>query len=222
MSDKLTIIDQKGASAGEVEVTFLEREKGEQAVHDAVVAYLAGQRAGTACTKTRSEVRATGKKPYKQKGTGRARHGSLVSNIHTGGGVAFGPKPRSYAKSINKKVKRLAVRRAFTERFDAGEVIVVDDINFEAAKTKNAIEFLNAINAGDRCVVVVSDEVDVENFEAQVAQLEVLERSFGNLPNVFLLGSSSVNTYDLLSGKKVVITKTALEDLTARVSTEAK
>lgn len=215
MSDKLTIIDQKGASAGEFEVTFLEREKGEQAVHDAVVAYLAAQRAGTACTKTRSEVRATGKKPYKQKGTGRARHGSLVSNIHTGGGVAFGPKPRSYDKSINKKVKRLAVRRAFTERFEANEVILVDDITFDSKKTKNATQFLKDINAGDRCVVVVYDQDNFDN-------LDNLAYSFGNLPNVVLLGSSSVNTYDLLSGKKVVVTKAALEDLTARVAKEAK
>lgn len=222
MSDKLTLINQLGAVTGDVEVTFLEREKGEQAVHDAVVAYLAGLRAGTACTKTRAEVRATGKKPYKQKGTGRARHGSLVSNIHTGGGVAFGPKPRSYAKGINKKVKRLAVRRAFTERVDAEEVIVVEDINFETAKTKNATQFLKDINAGERCVVVVSDILDEENLEKQIENLVNIELSFDNLPRVELISSTSVNTYDLLSGKKVVITKAALEDISARVAKETK
>lgn len=214
MSDKIQVIDMQGASSGDVEISWLEREKGSQAVHDAVVAFLAGQRAGTACTKTRSEVSGTGKKPYKQKGTGRARAGSARSPIWRGGGITFGPKPRNYAKGINKKVKRLALRRAFTERFDAEEVIVVDDINFDAVKTKDAAAFLDRIGAGQRCLVVVFDE---ENFE----NLEKVDLSFGNLPQVDLVGSTSVNTYEMLLGKKVVITKKALEAIGERVTKEA-
>lgn len=207
------IIDMQG------KITWLQSEKGEQAVHDAVVAYLAGLRAGTACTKTRSEVRGGGRKPFKQKGTGRARAGSIRSNIWTGGGVAFGPKPRSYAKGINKKVKQLALQHAFTKRFEAGEVTVVEDITFDAPKTKLAADFLADININERVVVIVNDSVDTQE---DVAKLDTISKSFGNLANVYLTGALGVNTYEMLLGKNVVITKDALEVLGSRVAKETK
>ena len=127
----LKIISQEGKEIEtlEFEEQLLEREKGEQAVHDAVVAFLAKMRAGTASTKTRGEIRGSGAKPFRQKGTGRARAGSTKSPLWTGGGTVFGPKPRSFKKRINKKVQRLALKRAFTTRIDAGDVIFVDKIN---------------------------------------------------------------------------------------------
>ena len=118
MSNTLDILDCKGARVGEYVIPegVIELEKGEQAVHDAVVAYLAGLRAGTACTKTRGEVSGGGAKPFRQKGTGRARSGSSRSPVWVGGGTIFGPRPRSFAKKVNKKVLQLALKRALSER----------------------------------------------------------------------------------------------------------
>ena len=158
---KVQVFDNTGSSSGEYEVNekWLEREKGDQAVHESVVAYLAGERAGTAKTKTRSEVRGGGKKPFRQKGTGRARAGSTRSPIWRGGGIIFGPQPRSYKKRVNKKIKRLALRRALAERVDAGELVVVEEFSFDSPKTKNAAAFLKSIDAQDRPVVIVSDKI---------------------------------------------------------------
>src|SRR5215471_14599778 len=115
---KLTIKNAQGQEQGEMNLSFqpIEDEKGEQAVHDAVVAYLAAQRSGTACTKTMGEVAGTGKKPWRQKGTGRARAGSFASPLWRGGGVTHGPKPRDFTKKVNKKVRQLALRKALSER----------------------------------------------------------------------------------------------------------
>src|SRR5512144_2052560 len=135
---KLTIKDTKGNSQGELEVKFplIEDGKGTQAVHDTVVAYRAAQRMGTACTKTMGEVAGTGKKPWRQKGTGRARAGSFASPLWRGGGVVFGPKPRDFAKKVSRKTRQLALRKALSERLKAGDVILVNDMKLEAAKTK--------------------------------------------------------------------------------------
>jgi large subunit ribosomal protein L4 len=216
MSNKIQVLDKQGAAKGEIEVLeqWIEREKGEQAVHESVIAYLAGLRAGTAKTKTRSEVRGGGKKPYKQKGTGRARAGSSRSPIWRGGGIIFGPNPRSYKQNVNKKIKRLALRRALAERFDAGELIVVEDLAFDAIKTKDAVAFLNSINAADRPVVILSDDIMDDSKNKTYL-------SFRNVGGCSILGSKWVNAYIMLSGKKIVITKTALEQLGARIAKEA-
>src|SRR6185295_3034345 len=144
---KLTVKDLKGNDQGELEVRFplIENGKGTQAVHDAVVAYMAAQRSGTACTKTMGEVAGTGKKPWRQKGTGRARAGSFASPLWRGGGVVFGPKPRDFSKKISRSTKQLALRKALSERLSAGDVIVLDDIKLEAPKTKEFIGVLNAL-----------------------------------------------------------------------------
>src|SRR5512144_944757 len=127
---KLTVKDLKGNDQGELEVKFslVENGKGTQAVHDTVTAHRANQRLGTACTKTMGEVAGTGKKPWRQKGTGRARAGSFASPLWRGGGVVIGPKPRDFAKKVSRKTRQLALRKALSERLKAGDVILVNDM----------------------------------------------------------------------------------------------
>src|SRR3974377_490034 len=134
---KLTIKDIKGNDQGELEVKFplVEGGQGTQAVHDVVVAYQAAQRRGTASTKTMGEVAGTGKKPWRQKGTGRARAGSFQSPLWRGGGVVFGPKPRDFAKKVSRKTRQLALRKALSERLRAGAVVLVDDLKLGSHKT---------------------------------------------------------------------------------------
>src|SRR5512142_1515778 len=133
---KLTVKDLNGNDQGELSVTFplVEGGKGSQAVHDTVVAHLANQRMGTACTKTMGEVAGSGKKPWRQKGTGRARAGSFASPLWVGGGVVFGPKPRDFGKKVNTRTKQLALRKALTGRLQAGDVVVVDDLKLDSPK----------------------------------------------------------------------------------------
>ena len=208
MSNTVQVFDKKGSAKGELEInaSWIETEKGEQAIHESVVAYLAGLRSGTAKTKTRSEVRGGGKKPFRQKGTGRARAGSTRSPIWRGGGIIFGPSPRSYKKNVNKKVKRLAIRRALAERVNAGELVVVEEFVFDQPKTSSAAAFLKSIDADNRPVVIVSDKVMDENKNNTYL-------SFRNVSGCSIVGASWVNAFMLLSGKKVVITKEALEQL---------
>src|SRR5882762_1362344 len=143
---KLTIKDTKGKDQGELEVKFplVENGKGTQAVHDAVVAYQAAQRMGTACTKNVGEVAGTNKKPWRQKGTGRARAGSFQSPLWRGGGVVFGPKPRDFSKKVSRKTRQLALRKALSERLKSGDVVIVDDLKLDSPKTK---EFVGALKA---------------------------------------------------------------------------
>jgi large subunit ribosomal protein L4 len=208
MPTTVKVVNSSGAEVESLELKecWLEREKGVQAVHDAVVAFLSANRAGTASTKTRGEITGTGAKPYRQKGTGRARAGSYKSPIWRGGGTIFGPKPRSYSKRINRKVMDLALRRAFTERLDAEEVIVVDAFDVEAPKTKEVVALLNGLQAGDDVLVLV-DELSPN-----------LEMAARNLPGVEVLKAAAVNTYFMLLFKKVVITRAALDTLGARIA----
>src|SRR5213596_2353458 len=135
---KIPIKDSKGNSQGELEVKFplIENGKGTQAVHDTVVAYQAAQRMGTACTKNVGEVAGSNKKPWRQKGTGRARAGSFQSPLWRVGGVVFGPKPRDFTKKISRNTRQLALRKALSERLKSGDVVVVDDLILESPKTK--------------------------------------------------------------------------------------
>src|SRR5512133_3935684 len=144
---KLAIKDIKGQNQGELEVKFplVEGGKGTQAVHDTVVAYQAAQRMGTACTKTMGDVAGSGKKPWRQKGTGRARAGSFASPLWRGGGVVFGPKPRDFSKKVSRKTRQLALRKALGERLKAGDVVVVDDLKLASAKTKEVTGLLSAL-----------------------------------------------------------------------------
>src|SRR5258707_13778900 len=144
---KLTIKDTKGNNQGELEVRFplIEDGKGTQAVHDAVVAYQAAQRMGTACTKNVGEVAGTNKKPWRQKGTGRARAGSFQSPLWRGGVVVFGPKPLDFGKKVSVETRQLALRKALSERLQAGDVLVLEDLKLGSAKTKEFIAVLSAL-----------------------------------------------------------------------------
>ncbi len=211
MANILDILDCKGAKVGEYTVpdSAIELEKGEQAVHDAVVAFMAGQRAGTACTKTRGEVSGGGAKPFRQKGNGRARAGSSRSPVWLGGGVAFGPRPRSFAKKVNKKVLMLALKRAFSERLVEGDVIVVDALSLPDHKTKSMVAVLKAVKADADTVMVTVP--NLENQEAVVC-------ATGNIANLVLRKSDCVNTYELLRFGKLLFTKDALDAFIQRLA----
>src|SRR5690348_16171599 len=144
---KLTIKDSKGNNQGELEVKLpiVEDGKGTQAVHDTIVAYRAAQRMGTACTKNVGEVAGTNKKPWRQKGTGRARAGSFQSPLWRGGGVVFGPKPRDFGKKVSRKTKQLALRKALSERLRAGDVVLVNDFKLDSPRTKDFFSVLSAL-----------------------------------------------------------------------------
>lgn len=204
---KLSVTDIKGNSVGELEVgfTLVDAEKGNQAVHDVVVAYQAAQRSGTASTKTMGDVNGSGKKPWRQKGTGRARAGSFASPLWRGGGVTFGPKPRDFRKKVSKTVKQLAFRKAFTERLKAGDVLVVDDFKLETAKTKGFVEVLSALQLTGTALVVASG-VDKN-----------LQLASGNVPNVEITTSDELNTYQVLRYDKLVFTRAAFEKVEQRL-----
>src|SRR2546421_3844942 len=153
---KLPIKDAQGKNQGELEVKFplIEDGKGTQAVHDAVVAYRASQRMGTACTKNVGEVAGTNKKPWRQKGTGRARAGSFQSPLWRGGGVVFGPKPRDFGKKISRNTRQLALRKALSERLRAGDVMLLDDLKLGSPKTKEFIGLLSALELNGTALIV--------------------------------------------------------------------
>jgi len=213
MSKTLEILDCKGAKVGDYTVpdAVIELEKGEQAVHDAVVAFLAGQRAGTADVKNRGEVRGGGAKPFRQKGTGRARAGSNRSPVWVGGGTIFGPTPRSFAKKLNKKVNTLALKRALSDRIVDGDVVVLDKFELADHKTKSAVSVLKNIKVADDTVLLALAEVD-----------EAAACATGNIPTLVLRKSSGVNVYELLRFSKLVFTKDALDAFVARLVQEQK
>ena len=167
-------------------------------MHQVVTAQLAGARAGTQSTKTRAEVRGGGAKPWKQKGTGRARQGSSRSPQWTGGGVALGPKPRSYKQRTPKKMVQLALRSALSDRAAEGRVVVVDSWSFSAPRTRDAKAALAALNVDARALVVLGRDDDVAY------------KSFRNLPDVHVLLASELNAYDVLCSDWVVFTSATL------------
>src|SRR6516162_2851106 len=204
----LTIKDTKGNSQGELEVKFpmIEDGKGTQAVHDVVVAYQAAQRMGTASTKTMGEVAGSGKKPWRQKGTGRARAGSFASPLWRGGGVVFGPKPRDFAKKVSRKTRQLALRKAISERLRAGDVVLVNELKLASSKTKDFVGVLSALDLKGTALVVA---------QATDKNLTLASR---NVPHVTLATSDSLSTYDVLRPDKLVFTRGAFEQLEARLS----
>src|ERR1051325_8273785 len=205
---KLTVKDSQGKSAGELEVKFplVEGGKGTQAVHDVVVAYQAAQRMGTACTKNVGEVAGTNKKPWRQKGTGRARAGSFQSPWWRGGGVVFGPKPRDFSKKVSRKTRQLALRKALSERLRAGDVLLVNDLKLESPRTKEFVGVLSALALKGTALIVS---------QASDKNLSLASR---NVPNVALATSDSLNTYDVLRPDKLVFTRGAFEQVEARLA----
>ena len=204
---KLSVKDIKGQDQGELTVQFpmVEGGKGTQAVHDVVVAHQANQRMGTACTKTVGEVAGTNKKPWRQKGTGRARAGSFRSPLWAGGGVVFGPKPRDFGRKVNKKTRQLALRKAMTERLNAGDVVIVDALKLEAPKTRSFVEILNSMGLTGSALVVTA-ELDPN-----------LQLATRNLNTVELTTSNVLNTYQVLRPDKLLFTRSAFEKLDARL-----
>ena len=206
---KIAIKNIKGKKQGELEVKFplIEDGKGTQAVHDVVVAYQAAQRMGTACTKNVGEVTGTNKKPWRQKGTGRARAGSHQSPLWTGGGVVFGPKPRDFAKKVSKSTRALALRKALSERLKAGDVVVVDELKLDSPKTKDFVGLMSTLElTGTTLIVAPADK-----------NLTLASR---NVENVALATSDSLNTYDILRPDKLLFTKSAFEKVEARLVKE--
>jgi large subunit ribosomal protein L4 len=203
---EITVKTTAGKDAGTVdldEATFAVQPN-VPVMHQVVTAQLANRRAGTHSTLTRAEVRGGGAKPYRQKGTGRARQGSTNAPHFSGGGIALGPKPRSYRQRTPKKMIKLALRSALSDRFNEGKVVVVDSWSFEAPKTKDAAAAIAALGLDGRVLVVL--ERDDAN--------AVL--SFRNLPAVQMIHTGELNAYDVLSNDHVVFTKSSLEAISNR------
>ncbi len=200
---KAPLYSADGARKGDVslDATVFGIEPNIPVMHQVVTAQMAGARSGTASTKTRAEVRGGGRKPWRQKGLGRARHGSIRSPQWTGGGVAFGPKPRDYSQRTPKKMKKLALRSALSARAGESEIKVIDSFDWTGPKTKQATALLNAIEAGRKILVVLG------------AGDEVAELSFRNLPNVLICDAGHVTTYDVLWAETVVFTSETLSSI---------
>ncbi len=195
-----TLFSKTGADIGTVDLpdALFSVEVNPDLLHQAVTAQLAGRRTGTADTKTRGQVRGGGAKPYRQKGTGRARQGSRRAPHFAGGGVVFGPHPRSYDQKLPKRMKRLALQGALSAKFEDGAVKVVDELSMDATKTRELVGYLAALNASGR-VVVVADVAD-----------EMLARSARNLPTVSILRADSLNVVDVLNADMLLICQPAL------------
>jgi large subunit ribosomal protein L4 len=204
---KLSVKDLNGAQQGELEVKFelVEGGRGTQAVHDTVVAYQAAQRMGTACTKTVGEVSGSNKKPWRQKGTGRARAGSHQSPLWAGGGVVFGPRPRDFSKKVNAKTKQLALRKALTERLKSGDVQVLADLKLDSPRTKGFTAILSKLDVKGTALVV---DAAIDN------NVRLASR---NLQDVEVTTADNLNTYQVLRPNKLLVTKSAFEKLEARL-----
>ena len=200
MATTLDVRTQSGGNAGSVTLDddIFGIEPNMAVLHQVVTAQLAARRSGTHSTKTRAEVRGGGAKPYRQKGTGRARQGSIRAPQFTGGGIVHGPRPRSYRQKVNKKMVRLALRSALSDRAQSERVMVVDSWQFDAPKTKDAIGALNALDLDGKVLMVLSGDDDA------------VARSFRNLPSVQLVQAAELNAYDVLCCDWLVFTQATL------------
>jgi large subunit ribosomal protein L4 len=194
------------AAAKEANIDVIANGRGTQAVHDVVVAMRANRRSGSANTKTKAEVAYSGKKPWRQKGTGRARAGYASSVIWAGGGVVFGPKPRDYSKKVSKRVKRLALLKALSSRIIAGDVLVTEEIKVTTPKTKEFVALLKSQTEADK-VLLISTHFDDTTY-----------KSARNVQPVLLNTASEVNTEQLLAFQKIIVTNEALIKLAERLA----
>lgn len=197
---KVAVYTMAGEQTGEMELneSVFGVEVNEAVVHQAVVMQLASQRLGTHATKTRGMVRGGGRKPWKQKGTGRARSGSTRSPIWVGGGTVFGPAPRSYAFRMPRKQRRLAIRCALSSKVQSGEVIVLESMELAQPKTKSVVEMLKKFDVEKKALIITADEN------------ETVERSARNIPGVKAISSGGLNVFDLLHHTKLFLTKDAV------------
>ena len=195
----VSVYNMEGAQVGTIELSdsIFAVPVNEHLVHQAVVAQLANKRQGTQKAKTRSEVSGGGRKPWRQKGTGRARHGSIRSPQWVGGGVVFAPKPRDYSFKLNKKVKRLALQSALSTKVAEGKIIVLDELNLAEVKTKDMAKVLANINCGKALIVMDGTNTNVM-------------LSARNIPDVKTASVSTINVYDLLKYNTLVVTKDAV------------
>ncbi|MGN0538857.1 MAG: 50S ribosomal protein L4 [Candidatus Fimenecus sp.] len=197
---KLAVLDTKGKKVSDIELndSIFAIEPNTSAMHLVVVNYLANQRQGTQSTLTRSEVSGGGKKPWRQKGTGHARQGSTRAPQWYHGGIALGPKPRTYGFSINKKVRRLAMKSALSSKVAADEMIVLDDFKLDAIKTKDAAAVLDAVKAGKKTLIVLPEKNDV------------VYKSARNIAGAKVTLVSTLNVYDILNCDTIVVLKDAV------------
>ncbi|WP_017473663.1 50S ribosomal protein L4 [Amphibacillus jilinensis] len=198
---KVALYNQSGSQVGDVELndTVFGIEPNEHVLHDAVVMQQASRRQGTHAVKNRSAVSGGGRKPWRQKGTGRARQGSIRSPQWVGGGVVFGPTPRSYSYKLPKKVRRLALQSALSSKVKEESLVVLEGLAIETPKTKEVVNLLAALNVNEKALIVTAD------------QDEVIAKSANNLPNTKVLSVSQINVLDLLAHDKLIITKDAAE-----------
>ena len=194
------------AAAKEAKIELIEGGRGTQAVHEAVVAMRAARRSGSANTKTKAEVDLSGAKPWRQKGTGRARAGYKSSPLWRGGGVVFGPKPRDYSKKVSKSTRRLAFQKALSERINAGDVLTVDKLAVTEVKTKSFVSMVKKATDA-RKVLLISDSFD-----------DSTHKSARNVKSAQLATASEVNTEQLLACEKILVTQAALEKLAERTN----
>lgn len=194
---KVPVYNMEGNQVGEIDLndSIFGTEVNEPLLHQAVVRHLANQRQGTVSTKGRSEVSGGGRKPWRQKGTGRARHGSTRSPIWVGGGTTFGPKPRDYRQGLPKKARRAALKSALSAKVGAGDLIVLDTLALDEPKTKLMAGVLAKIQAGSRPIIVTAERDGT------------LARSARNIPGVVLREARGLNVYDVISHPKLIITK---------------
>ena len=193
--------------AKKANIDIITNGKGTQAVHDVVVAMRANRRSGTASVKTKATVNLSGKKPWRQKGTGRARAGYASSPVWVGGGVSHGPHPRSYAKNVTKAVKKLAFRKALSARILTNDVFLVESFNVEEPKTKSFLDLLTKIHGGTPKTLIVSTDFSKNSF-----------LSARNVQTALLMSADEVNTENLLAFDKIIITQEALSALAQRIA----
>ncbi len=197
-------LNLEGAKSANIRLVE-DADRGIQAVHDVIVAMQANRRSGSANTKTRAEVSGTGKKPFRQKGTGRARQGGNNPPHHCGGGVAFGPRPRDYSKKVNRATRRLAFSKALTARIEAGDVLTVGDFAIADGKTKSFVKEVDGLAGAVKRVLIVGGEFSDET-----------KRAARNCQSALLISAHEVNTEQLLHYSKIVVIESALETLAAR------
>jgi large subunit ribosomal protein L4 len=206
---KLSLLDMKGKQAGSLELKpeVFEVPFNEGLVHQIFVGLMANKRRGTASTKTRGEIRGGGRKPYRQKGTGMARHGSRVSPIFRGGGITFGPRPRSYNQSLPKKMRHGAMRSVLSQRLRDEALTGISELGLSEFKTKAMIEFFEAIKVDTRKTLLLLAEPN-----------KFVEKSVSNIPALNVAHADTVNLIDLLKHDRVVATKEALEKIQETLS----
>lgn len=200
---KLALYDQNGSEVGDIEMEdrIFGIEPNEHVLYEAVVMQQASQRQGTHATKNRSAVSGGGRKPWRQKGTGRARHGSIRSPIWVGGGVVFGPTPRSYRYKLPKKVRRLALKSALSLKVKEGDVIVIDQLSLEKPRTKDIIQCLNSLSVEEKALVVTADFNETVYLSAR------------NIQGVTVVTAEGVSVLHILSHNKLIMTKDAVKKM---------